>query len=366
MARIGIDARKYFDYGIGTYIQQLVKAFQHLPSSHSFVLFLAPEDMTRVEPQTGTRTVKSRFGKYSVSEFLNYGAYVRKQGVDLFHEPHYTLPLGLRGRSVVTIHDLIHLKFPEYFNPLRRAYAVFMIRQAVTNAGAVIAVSQKTKEDIAERFGVGDDRIHVIYNGISEQFRKIEHSTVLEYFKKSKGLSKLIVLFVGGLGRHKNIPVLLKAFKLANASKSDLELVFAGERLLENKELTILARELGILGAIKDLGRLNGEELVALYNCADVVVLPSLYEGFGFPALEAMACETPVIVSDRGSLPEVAGDGALSFEAERPDSLAEAVKKILYDSQFRGQLVERGKMRAKQFTWHAAAKKTLALYESLL
>ncbi len=366
MARIGIDARKYFDYGIGTYIQELVKEFQQLQSSHSFLLFLAPEDMMRVQPQNGTTTVESRFGKYSVGEFFNYGAYIRRHEVDLFHEPHYTLPRGLQGRSVVTIHDLIHLKFPEYFNPVQRAYAAFMIRQAVTKAGALIVISRKTKEDIVARFGVREDRVHVIYNGVSERFRKIERSTALDDFRKSKGLDKPYVLYVGGLGRHKNIPVLLKAFRLVRASRSELDLVFAGERLFDNEELSTLARELDVVSAIKDCGRMDGEELVLLYNSASIVVLPSLYEGFGFPALEVMACGTPAIVSDRGSLPEVAGNGGLSFEANRPDSLAEALMKTLDDSQFRSQLVERGTMRAAQFTWRAAAKQTLAVYESLL
>lgn len=142
--------------------------------------------------------------------------------------------------------------------------------------------------------------------------------------------------------------------------------MFAGDRVLENAALAGLARQLGILGSIRDLGRLSGEELVMLYNCAEMVVLPSLYEGFGFPALEAMACGTAAVVSNKGSLPEVVGDGAAIFEAEKAESLVEAVKRILDDSIYRSQLCSRGKIQAARFTWDECARKTLAVYESLL
>lgn len=366
MALIGLDGRKYFDFGIGTYIRHLVQAFYELRTSHSFVLFVSPEDKLQIQAPDGMSKVESRYGKYSVGEFVNYGTLIRRQQIDLFHEPHYTLPAGLKGRSVVTIHDLIHLKFPQYFNALQRTYAAFMMRYAVENAGAVIAVSKRTKEDILERFRVPDDRVHVIYNGVSNRFRKNERSDSLEHFKKSYALSEPFILYVGGLKPHKNIPVLLNAFKILRASHKEVNLVFAGEQFFEDVGLSNQAHELGVSNAIKDLGKLEGDDLVSLYNLADVVVLPSLYEGFGFSALETMACGTPVIVSDRGSLPEIVGDGAIIFEAEKPESFAEALKRVLDDTHLQSQLIERGLKQASKFSWKETASKTLQLYESLL
>jgi glycosyltransferase involved in cell wall biosynthesis len=366
MARIGIDARKYFDFGIGTYIQRLIESLHQLQIPHSVTLFVSPADRANLQLPSGVNTIETRYGKYSWGEFASYGSDIRKQKIDLFHEPHYTLPRGLNGRSVVTIHDMIHLKFPEFFSTAQRLYASFMIRYAVNNAGAVIAVSQKSKDDLAERFRIDEKRIHVIHNGIGKEFRRILDADILRRFRKSRGLERPFVLYVGGLRPHKNIPVLLKAFTMLRQSKRDLELVFAGDRILENPDLSGLARESGILGLIRDLGRVNGEELVALYNCAEMVVLPSLYEGFGFPALEAMACETAAVVSNKGSLPEVVGEGAAIFEAEQAESLAEVMKRLFDDSEYRRRLCSRGRSQAARFTWDECARKTMAVYDSML
>jgi glycosyltransferase involved in cell wall biosynthesis len=266
----------------------------------------------------------------------------------------------------VTIHDLIHLKFPEYFSPVARTYAWFMMRYAVNNSGAVIAVSEKTKEDILERFDVEQEKIHVIHNGISQHFRRLEPSEALQKFRTRYSLDRPFVLYVGGLGRHKNIPVLLRAFRIVREKEKGIQLVFAGRRFVEAHELVREAWRLGIENSIRDFGMLQDDELVLLYNLASVVVLPSLYEGFGFPALEAMACGTPVIVSDRGSLPEIVGDAAIVVEADRAESFATALERVLVDSDLRNKLRERGLRRAGGFTWEEAARKTAQVYDTLL
>lgn len=366
MARIGIDARKYFDFGIGTYIQQLVQAFGERASIHNIVLFVAPEESNAIQLPDGMSKVPVDYAKYSIREYVSYGRRVRSEHIELFHEPHYTLPAGLKGRSVVTIHDLIHLKFPQYFNAVQRAYARFMIRHAVNDSGAVIAVSQRTKEDIVERLRISDERIHVIYNGVHRKFRKVDDSRALEQRKQRFRLERPFVLYVGGQKPHKNIGVLLKAFQEAQESFPDLELVFVGERLSEHKALADQARSLGIDSKVKDIGRLHGDELVYLYNLAQVLVIPSLYEGFGLPALEAMACGTPVVVSDRGSLPEIAGNGALVFEAHRADALADTLRQVFNDSTLRAGLIERGLKQAERFSWNITAEQTLRVYESVI
>lgn len=365
MARIGIDARKYFDFGIGTYIRQLTRALHELVPSHSFVLFVSPGENGRIPSDERVEKVVTDVGKYTLREWLLYARTVQRQQIDLFHEPHYTLPAGLSVQSVVTIHDLIHLKFPEYFSTGARAYAWFMMRHAVRNSGAVIAVSERTKQDIVERFGVEEEKIRVVYNGIGKHFRKLEQSEILQQFKGRYSLDRPFVLYVGGLGRHKNILVLLRAFRILLEKEKDLQLVFAGKRFFEVDALVREARQLGLEHSIKDLGMLQDDELVALYNLASVVVLPSLYEGFGFPAVEAMACGTPVVVSNRGSLPEIVGDAGVVVEADA-ESFASAMESVLVDSDLRSRLMERGRSRAAGFTWEEAAKKTAMVYEELL
>lgn len=366
MARIGFDARKYFDFGIGTYIRQLTRALPEALPLHSFVLFVSPDDYGRIPSGERMEKVVSDVGKYTIREWLSYGGTIRRRGVELFHEPHYTLPAGLSGNSVVTIHDLIHLKFPEYFSAGARAYAWLMMRHAVQHSGAVIAVSERTKQDIIERFGIREEKIHLVYNGVAKHFRRLEPSEALQQFKRRFSLDKPFVLYVGGFGRHKNISVLLRAFCLLVRKEKGVQLVFAGKRFFEDGDLSREALRLGIESFIKDLGILQDDELVTLYNLASVVVLPSLYEGFGFPALEAMACGTPVVVSDRGALPEIVGDAALIAEAENAESLASAMENLLVDSELRNRLIERGRKRAAGFTWEEAARKTAQVYEKVL
>jgi glycosyltransferase involved in cell wall biosynthesis len=366
MAKIAIDARKYFDYGIGSYIRNLASALSDMHTTHEFTLIAASADVGRIEAPDGWRKQQTNYGKYSIGEIALLGRKALASQNDLFHEPHYTLPAGLKGRSVVTIHDLIHLKMPQYFSVLQRGYAATMIRYAVHNAGAVIADSQKTKDDILEAFQVEEDRVTVVHLGIGPVFRRLEDKSSIDRLRMSRGLQKPFVLFVGNIKPHKNIPTLLTAFAQVQAKIRNLDLVFAGGACLADSRLAEQARELGITDSIHDLSHVTESELVAAYNAAELVVLPSFYEGFGFPPLESMACGTPVVVSTGGALPEVVGDAALIVDPSRPDELAEAIRITLEDSEKRRMWIERGKKRAAGFSWQKTGEQTLMIYEKVL
>lgn len=366
MAHIAVDARKYFDFGIGSYIQNLISALSQLNAPHTFTLFAFPEDLAKVNAPNGWHKVGSRFKKYSVGEIALLGAVARSMRVDLFHEPHYTLPIGLRRRSVVTIHDLIHLKMPQYFTLLQRTYARSMLSHAIRHSGSIIAVSQKTKEDIIETFGVKENDVFVVYNGIRPTFRRIDDQDAVERFRKTNGLERPFVLYVGNIKPHKNIPNLLAAFSEARSQLGHLDLVFAGGSCLGDRSLLNQARQLKIAEAIRDLHQLSDHELVFAYNAAELVVLPSLYEGFGFPALEAMACGTPTIVSNAGALPEIVGDAAVVIEPSKPDSLAEAMRSLLSNPERRASLVAKGKLNVQRFSWKRTAEQTLTIYQTVL
>jgi glycosyltransferase involved in cell wall biosynthesis len=366
MAHIAIDGRKYFDFGIGTYVQNLVAGISRSNSSHGYSLIVSTGDLARIESPLGWQKHATRLRKYSLGEMTLLGHEARKAGADLLHVPHYTLPLGLRRRSVVTIHDLVHVAFPQYFTLTQRTYARAVLRHAVRDAGAVITGSHQAKTDIVNLFRIDERRVHVIYHGMQSHFKKLEDPGKLQGFRDRFHLPRPFILYVGSIKPHKNIPALLKAFKELSAAHRDLDLIFVGESLYGNMELSALVEELGIRPLVRDLGKLSSDDLVCAYNAAEAVVLPSLYEGFGFTAVEAMACGTPTVVSNGGSLPEVVGDAALVFDPSEPGALDSALEAVLSDSSLRQSLVNKGRRNIGRFSWDAAARETIRVYESVL
>lgn len=365
MPTIAIDARKYFDFGIGIYIQNLISVFSSLNAPYHFVLYISEAERARVAAPAGWELRETHYGKYSAGEFLLFGRQALKDGIDLFHAPHYTLPSGLQGHSVVTIHDLIHLKFPQYFSLAQRAYARFMVGQAVHHAGAVITSSRNTKQDLVELFGVAEERVKVVHLGISETFRPIEASSI-ELFRKKYDLAAPYLLFVGNVKAHKNVGTLLRAFSLLRPRYPELRLVFVGGKCLQDKDLAGLARDLGVTEFIRDLGRISEVDVLSAYNAAEMLVFPSLYEGFGFPVVEAMACGIPTVVSHGGSLREVAGDASILCDPQDPDAFADGVQMLLSDSARRAELVKLGLQRAKRFTWQETGRQVLQVYKEVL
>jgi glycosyltransferase involved in cell wall biosynthesis len=365
MARIAIDGRKYFDFGIGTYIQQLVCGLSGLDAPHDFHLYTEPGGSRRIQIDPRWTRSEVSFRKYSVGEIVLFAREVRKDGIDLFHAPHYTLPAGLQGRSVVTVHDLIQLRFPEYFSLPQRVYARRMIDHALRHAGAVVTNSEFTKTDILASFQIAPEKIHVTHFAIDASFARINDARIRSSFLVAQKLGKPYLLYVGSMKPHKNIPLLLRAFA-AIRKESDVALAIVGESLFRQGALARLAGNLGITGHIRDLGVVKKADLLAAYSCAEALVLPSQYEGFGFPALEAMACGTPVVASDAASLPEICGGAALHFASGDEAALRDALRGVIASAQLCGELSEKGLKNVKRFSWRATAEKTLRIYESLL
>ena len=363
MAHITIDARKYFDFGIGTYIQQLIANIRKMRTSNSYRLLVSPDEAARIIPPPGWNMETVPYGKYSIGELLFLGRRLKwPRGGTVFHSPHYTLPVGLQDRSVVTIHDIIHLKLPQYFSLPQRAYARAMISHAVKDARFVLTVSECTRQDVLRSFRVGEDKVLSVPLGVSDRFRVLSTKET-DRFKASKGLTHPYLLFVGNAKPHKGIPTLILAFQQLAPLFRDLDLVIAGGYASENPYVRSILQGSGLTGRVRELGHCTEDELVGAYNGAEVLVMPSLYEGFGLPVLEAMACGTCVVASDAGSLPEIAGDAALIVRAGDADVLADALKSVLLDSGLRRTLIQRGTTRTKHFSWKETAKKTLEVYE---
>ena len=361
---VAIDARKYFDYGIGTYIQNLIEGLGRLKSSYDFLAYVAVEDDPRVSvPGTWRKSVVD-YPKYSIQETFLFSAKSKKDRVNVFHSPHYTLPYGLKMPSIVTIHDLIPLRFPEYFNALQRTYARAMMSHAISRSRCVLVDSEFTKRDISSFFRVNENKIVVAHLGVGPEFKNVSSSQKLESFRERFFLKNPFILFVGNTKPHKGLHHLLSAFALLKPR--DLDLAIIGGSLSQDAALGAAVRGLGLSGKVKELGRVNNEDLVLAYNAAEALVLPSLYEGFGLPAIEAMACKTPVVVSDGGALREIVDDAAIIVERGNINQLHDALQQVLKDSRLRSSLVAKGGKNAKRFLWSKTAKKVLSAYESAL
>jgi len=295
-------------------------------------------------------------------------------GVDLFHATEHLLPRFSSVRTVFTLHDLIFLFHPETHKPLNRWFLTLMMPRFLRVADAVIAVSECTKRDAIRFYGIPEEKITVIYEGVNPRFRPADPEAIAAV-RARYSLPEHFILYVGTIEPRKNLAALLEAFHHLLATCSlrpapcdllpatcDLRLVIVGKRGWLYEGFFHRLRELGLEDRVIFTGYVPDEDLPAIYSAADLFVFPSLYEGFGLPVLEAMACGTPVVCSDTSSLPEVAGDTALLVDPTDVRALAAAMERALTDEHLRAEIRARGLGRAGHFTWEKAARGTLEVY----
>ena len=364
---VAVDARKLFDGGVGTYLRGLVRACAARPSEFAFVALVDPNDRDRVD-WPGVREVPVTAGKYGIAEHLAVPAAARQAGAGLLHEPHYTLPVGWSGPSVVTVHDLTHLRFPHFFPPGAALYARAMAGFAVHRARRVIVDSEDTRVDVIERLGADPQRVRVIHLGVSPALVR-PPAAEIESFRATSGLPSGYLLYVGARKRHKNLALLVEA--LARIPEDTRpHLVLSGPPLAPGDDLLGHAHKHGVARWIHGSDAVHDDAgLAKLYAGASLYLQPSLAEGFGLPPLEAMACGTPVVSSTAGSLPEVLGDAAVLLPAAGSDAAeqwAGTIVRLLGDDAARARMVAAGIAQAARFTWEKAADATLAVYREAL
>ena len=371
MARIAIDARKWRDYGIGTYVRNLVRHLARIDNATTYFILCEPpeEAEIRVLGENFVPIVESARG-YSIEEQLTIPRHLRKLGAELFHSPHYVLPLRCPAPSVVTIHDCIHLRFPQYLpNRVAHTYARYMIGHAARSARRILTVSEASRNDILHFFPKTDPgRISVIANAIDESLLVAPGDEELAQVRERYQIHGRFVLFVGNIKPHKNLARLVSAFALVKkrAGMDDLKLIVIGEEAGGFVSLRRLVETEGIRRDVRFFGFVPDPTLAALYRLAAVFAFPSLYEGFGLPPLEAMACGTPVVTSNTSSLPEVVGDAAVLIEPESIESIANGVASVLEDAGLRARLVERGFARARHFSWERSVTGIRRSYQQAL
>jgi glycosyltransferase involved in cell wall biosynthesis len=373
--RIGIDARKLHDFGIGTYIRNLLRELARLDHDTEFVVLCRPEDRLAVSPLgENFRPVSETAGNYTVAEQFRVPLALRREGVTLFHAPHYVLPplvglggFGNRCRSVVTIHDCIHLMFPQYLpSPLALSYARTSIRLAAKRAARVMTVSESSKRDILRFVDTEPDKIVVIYNAYDERFGVEPQENDVVRVRDRYQLHDEFVLYAGNVKPHKNLERLIEAFHLLRQDGLDhLKLVLIGDEISRYTALRRAVHRHQLHKYVRFLGYMPEETLAVMYRLAAVFVFPSLYEGFGLPPLEAMASGTPVVTSNVSSLPEVAGDAAVLVDPYEPRAIAEGIQRVLSDESLRGELRAKGLARAHQFSWAASVRRVRQIYSEV-
>jgi glycosyltransferase involved in cell wall biosynthesis len=357
---IAVDARMIGSSGIGTCLREWLPRLIAGRPEDDFAL-LGPEHLLADVPWTrvpNVRVIHLDAPIYSIREQIDVPLRIPK-GTDLFWSPHYNIPLAWRGRLVVTVHDLAHLALPQFVNGAhRRAYARFMFRRISRSADAIMTVSDFTRAEFERLVGSGRARPEVVHNGVSREWFEIPPSPAPH--------SRPYLLYVGNVKPHKNLVRLLEAFGL-------LPTGFDCDLLLVGKSEGFLTEDAAVRSAVHRLGprvQLVGEVSQGLLKRyvahAEALVLPSLYEGFGLPALEGMAGGRPVIVSRAAALPEICGDAALYCDPLDPVSIADAMARVLQDSDLREQLRCRGLDRARRFTWERSARAVTTVLDRVL
>ena len=372
--KIGIDVRALYlpqMKGIGIYLHNLLEELIRIDTRNEYTLFY---DVRQSVVHRGPKGKNVQEKGLSIQkgdtlffwEQWRLPQAVKHQRLDLFHSPANTTFSRGKIPLVVTVHDTIiqQIQHNRWFKNL---YFKKLQPFLLNRADRIIVPSEYSKNNLIQLLNIPSKKIEVIYQGVSPDFRILSDAQTIEITKKKLGIKDPYILFAGGESPWKNVSRLIEAFSLLRKKKSsEAKLVITGIRsisIMEKHKAEIQSHGLTLNEDVSILGYIHEDDLIALYNAATIFVYPSLNEGFGFPPLEAMACNTPVAASRAASVPEVVGDAALLFEAADVNDMAEKIYTLLTDGDLRQTLKEKGLTRVKNFAWEKTAKKTLRVYQ---
>ena len=366
--RVAIDARKLHDFGIGTYIRNLLRHLARIDHDTEFVLLCTEADLG-VAAQLGPnfRSVLEPAPNYSIREQIHVPWVLRRERPDLFHAPHYVLPAAIHCNSVVTIHDCIHLMFPQYLpNRMAYAYARAQMWTAAHRSDCILTVSDASKRDILHLFNIPPEKIVVVYNAIDAHFSVTPHPDAVARVRERYQLDHRFLLYVGNIKPHKNLVRLIEAFsELRTGDLEDLKLLIIGDEISKLPALRHAVHRHKLHKHVRFLGYVPDDQLAVLYRLAAVFVFPSLYEGFGLPPLEAMASGTPCVVSNVSSLPEVVGDAAVLVDPHDIDSIVDGLRCVLTNPARADDMRRKGLERSREFSWERSVARTLEVYKRI-
>lgn len=370
--------------GIGRYAVELLTALAALPEADTRCNGLHPEIVLLTTEQEDPAGLWQSFEHHplpgcrllpvlTTAGHLAVAAAIRRYRLDIIHDPNGIAPFlgpAAGARRVVTIHDAFPYVYPAKHNHLDNWRYRWILPYAARRADAVITVSECSRRDLAQALQVAEARIRVTSEGVDPQFAPVPDGPARRALLERYGVTWPYVLYVGGINPRKNISRLFEAYAQVLAAygaggHAAPRLVIAGKRQWRTEEIEATFRRLDLGEHVHFTGYVNDADLPGLYSGAELLAFPSLYEGFGLPPLEAMACGTPVVTSDVSSLPEVVGDAALTVNPFDVEALAAALMRVLTDSTLRKDLRERGLRHAARFTWSRTARETLHIYRSL-
>jgi glycosyltransferase involved in cell wall biosynthesis len=378
-----IDVRRVRDFGIGTYIRNLVQALGRLDPLNRYVLVGVAAD----KPLLAGLPQNFQFVPYGRRDDdpwdnLAFPLFLRRFNPDLVHIPLNRVPMGMPRPYVVTIHDMASLLFDRQ-SGLRMNMRRYRFRRGLRRAERVIAVSEATRRDVQKELGIPNDRVRVVYNAPDPQFfaqRPVAdarlagpdvHSRELQRILERYQIHYPFLLYAGNIRKQKNIPRLVDAFAVVRQSLvdhpvyKDLHLIIIGDEISQNPAVRRAVIQGHVEDSVRFLGFVPFDTLRNFFEAAVAFVFPSLYEGFGLPPLEAMASGTAVITSGVSSLPEVVDDAALLVNPDNVFDIARGIKEVLLDDELRQTLIRRGRLQAAKFSWERAAREVLAIYREV-
>jgi glycosyltransferase involved in cell wall biosynthesis len=362
--RVGFDARAIDWSGIGTYSRNLL--LEYAQTDLDVVVFCQDQQRDLVPSSPSFSFISANSNPLAPAAGSVFGRLVESVGLDLVHVPSYLAPSGTSVPLVVTIHDVIPLIYPRSTrNPLVRRRYRSQLAQTLAAARCVITVSQISKSTLSAYAGVDPLKVRVIHNGVSTQFRPVADPARLDEVRRRYRLPARYALWIGEFRPQKNLEFLLLAWSAAMRRIGDApDLVLAGTQEGEFRKIQREASRRGLDGHVHFPGFIRDGDLAAVYSGADLFVFPSLYEGFGLPPLEAMACGTPCVVSNSSALPEVTGRAAMMFNPTSVEQLVECVATVLHDVDLNGKLRREGLRQSAMFSWEKAAAETVEVYRA--
>lgn len=377
MPTIGIDYTPAYEQGagIGRLVRDLITALARQDTTTDYRLFVsgAAKENLPIAPAANFAWKPTRITPLWLARIwqrtrlpLPVETFVGK--VDLFHATDFTLPPTLSStKTILTVHDLSFVRVPDAASHKLKKYLDVVVPRSAHAANHVIADSQSTKNDLIKYYDLSPDKITVLLSGIDSRYQIIKSVTSVMTIRNKYIIPETPYIFcVGTIQPRKNYSRAIKALKILRDEGYELDFVIAGGKGWLEDEMYQTITETGQQNHIHLIGFADDDDLPALYSGAECVVFPSLYEGFGFPVLEGMACGTPVVTSNISSLPEVAGNAALLVDPYNIEAIADAIRRILDDSNLRKNLIEHGIVQAAKFTWEKSAQQLCQIYNDIL
>lgn len=377
MSIIGIDYTAAYEQGagIGRYVRELIRALAAEDDHMPYRLFVAGATSKNLPAAPGpnfrwrpTPITPLWFARIWHRLQLPLPVELFTGRVSLFHATDFTLPPTLPGvPTLLTVHDLSFVRAPETATPVLKAYLDQVVPRSVRCAAHILADSQATKDDLVEFYDTPPEKITVLLSGVDVRFAPVTDEAMQQAVRERYNLPDRPYIFsVGTVQPRKNYARVIEALAALGPAYADFHLVIVGGRGWLDSPIYQAVDEFGLADRVHFTGFVRDEDLPTLYSAATCLAYPSLYEGFGFPVLEAMACGIPVITSNISSMPEVAGDAALLVDPYDVSAISDTLRRLLADETLRADLIARGFMQAQQFTWARAARQLKDIYHRML